>query len=343
MARNTALPVLENVLIEATWQGVRLTATDLDLAASAFIGGKIEKPGRITAPFKALETLAKILPNEPLEMCTKRHGHLTLTQDSKNIVLETIDTQEFPLTPTAKGKTYKSLDDLLDGCKFVEHALDKDYSSRPGLTYAEIKKGKLWAADGFRLAVAPAFNGQGSLPRALVCFLARAKDEPTKLTMEDKHITVWFPWTLAGLGQGGDNWVSAQQYEGTFPDWGQVIPKTKWTITVDFAQFLDKVQLIAKLQPAGKMLKLRPKKGRLYLKAQAEELSIADWLPASCEGKADLFALNVDYLLATLHARKSFIKEASLKMKGGTGSQAITLIDQETKFLEVVMPMHIHD
>jgi len=330
MAKNTALPVLENVLIEATWQGVRLTATDLDLAASACIGGKIEKPGRITVPFKALETLAKTLPNKPLEMCAKRKGHLTLTQDSKNIMLETIDAQEFPLTRTAKGKTYKALDTLQDACRFVEHAICTD-GCRPSLEYAQAKGGKLWAADGYRLTIAPGFNGEGSFPRSLVNFLARAKEEPTKLTLDDTFITVWF----------GDNWVSAKQYDGQFPDWEQVIPKANWSIAVDFARFLEKVQLIASLKPNGKIVILEPKRGRLYLEANAEGIAIKDWLRASCEGKRERVGFNALYVLDTLHPRKPLIKEGWLKISGGTGSEGIVFADQHTPFVEVIMPMHI--
>jgi len=329
---SSALPVLENVLIEATWQGVRVTATDLDLAASAFIGGKIEKPGKITVPFKALEGLAKNLPNDSLEIKAAKNAAVALTQDSGTITMQGIDAQEFPLTPTAKGKTYKALDRLQDACRFVEHATSTE-QGRPILTYVQLKNGRLWAADGYRLAIAPALSGEGSLPRSLVNFLARVKDDPTKLTLDDNLITVWF----------GDNWVSAKQCDGNFPDWEQVIPDAKWSIKVGFAQFLEKVQLIASLKPDAKMLIVKPGRGRLYLEAETENLTINDWLPASCQGKNERFALNVLYLLDTLHARKPFIKEGWLKMKGGTGSAGITLIDEETKFVEVMMPMYIRE
>lgn len=330
-ARKTFLPVLENVLIEATWQGVRLTATDLELSASVFIGGKTEKPGKTTVRFNALETLAKNLPDAPLAMETKKNGHLALAQDSRTILLDTIDAQEFPLTPTAKSKTYTALDSLLDACRFVQHALCTE-DNRPSLTYAQVKKGKMWASDGFRLAIAPAFNAEASLPRSLVNFLARMKEQPSKLTLNDKLITAWF----------GDNWVSGQQHEGTFPVWEEVIPKElNWSIKVDSAEFLDKVQLIASLKPDSNMLRLQPKRGRLYLEATSEHAAITDWLPASCQGKGDLFALNIRYLMDTLLGRKPFIKEGWLQLKGRGMSSPVMFFDQHTRLVEAVMPMHI--
>jgi len=332
MAKKTYLSVLENVLVEASNQGIRLTATDLDVAASAFIGGKTDKPGRTTVPFKAFETLAKTLPDERLECYAKRNGHIALTQGSRTISVKTIDAEEFPITPTAKGKTYKALDDLLDGCKFVQHALATD-DSRPALSHAEVKKGKLWAADGYRLAIAPGFNGEGSLHRSLVNFLARAKEEPSKLTLDDNLVTVWF----------GDNWVCGKQYEGRFPLWEEVMPKPEWSVTVDFQEFLAKVSLVASLKPAANLVTFQPKKGRLYIQAHAadDNLSFKDWIRATCTGKREAFGLIIRYLLDALRARKPFLKDGWLKLKIQTVSRSIMVVDQHTQLVEVVMPMHI--
>jgi len=331
-SKASILPVLHNVLVQATNQGVRLTATDLGLTASAFIGGKTEKPGATTISIKALETLAKNLPDECLAFQAKKNAHVILRQGSRTIQLRGIEADEFPVTPTAKGKTYNALDQLVDGCKFVEHALDTG-DSRPGLAHAEVKKGKLWAADGFRLAIAPGFNGEGSLHRSLVNFLARTKQEPTKLTLDDNLVTVWF----------GDNWVTGTQHDRRLPDWEQVIPKPEWSITVDFQEFLAKMSLVFSLQPIAHLVRFQPKKGRLYMEFNAadEDLSFKDRIRATCNGKTDEFALNAKYLLEALVARKPFLKDGWLKIKVQTASTGMMLVDQHTKLVEVIMPMHI--
>lgn len=332
MAKKTYLPVLENVLFEASNQGIRLTATDLDVAASAFIGGKTDKPGRTTVPFKALETLAKTLADRSLECYAKRNTNIALTQGSRTIRVKTIDAQEFPITPTAKGKTYKALDDLLDGCKFVQHALATD-DSRLALSQAEVKKRKLWAADGYRLAIAPGFNGHGSLSRSLVNFLARAKEEPTRLRLDDNLVTVWF----------GENWITGRQYDGRFPDWEQVMPSPECDVVVDFREFLDKISLVFSLKPVAHLVRFQPKRGRLYMDFNAadEDLSFKDWIRATCSGKRRAFALNAKYLLEALKARKPFLKDGWVKIKVQTPSRAIMLVDQHTRLVEVIMPMHI--
>jgi len=332
------------VLVEATGQGVRLTAvdpinqgvrltaTDLELTASAFIGGRTEKAGATTLPIKALDTLAKNIPDEPLEFRTKKNAHVALQQGSRTMQLRAIDADEFPVTRTAKGKTYKALDGLRDGCKFIEHALSTD-DNRPALAHAQVKKGKLWAADGYRLAIAPGFNGEGSLCRSLVNFLARVKEEPTRLTLDEDLVTVWF----------GDNWVTGRRLDDRFPDWEQVIPKPEWSITVDFKEFLAKVSLVFSLKPAANLVRFQPKKGRLYMdfNASDEDLSYKDWVKASCNGKREPFALNAKYLLEALKARKPFLKDGWVKIKIRTVTTGMMLVDQHTRLVEVLMPMHI--
>jgi len=331
-SRASILPVLHNVLVEATNQGVRLTATDLQLSASAFIGGRTEKVGATTLPIKALDILAKNLPDEPLGFDVKKNAHVTLRQGSRTIQLRAIDANEFPVIWPAKGKTYNALDDLVDGCKFIEHALASN-DNRPGLAYAEVKKGKLWAADGFRLAIAPGFNGEASLHRSLVNFLARTKEEPTKLTLDDNLVTVWF----------GDNWVTATQHDGRFPDWEQVICKPESCIALDFQEFLAKISLVFSLKPVADLVRFQPKKGRLYMEFNTtdEDLSYKDWIQASCNGQREVFALNAKYLLEAVVARKPFLKDGWFKIKVQTPSTGMMLVDQHTDFVEMLMPMHI--
>lgn len=331
-SKASVLPVLQNVLMEATNQGVRLTATDLQLTASAFIGAKTEKVGATTLPIKELDILAKNLPDECLEFRTKKNAHVALRQGSRTIQLRGIDADEFPTNLTAKGKTYKALDNLVDSCKFIEHALATD-ENRPALVYAQVKNGKLWAADGYRLAIAPGFNGEGSLHRSLVNFLARAKEEPTKLTLDDNLVTVWF----------GDNWVTGRRLDDRFPDWKQVIPKPEWSITVDFKEFLAKMSLVFSLKPSANLVRFTPKKGRLYMEFNGgdEDLSYNDWIKASCNGKRETFALNAKYLLEALRARKPLLKEGWLKIKVQTPSTGMMLVDQHTRLVEVLMPMDL--
>src|SRR6266545_2136125 len=58
----TTLPVLANVLVEATKQGLRLSGTDLDIAVSTTVPADVDAEGAVTLPAKKLVDIARELP-----------------------------------------------------------------------------------------------------------------------------------------------------------------------------------------------------------------------------------------------------------------------------------------
>jgi DNA polymerase-3 subunit beta len=48
----TTLPVLANILVEATDKGIRLSGTDLDIAVTTEVAADVESTGAITIPCK---------------------------------------------------------------------------------------------------------------------------------------------------------------------------------------------------------------------------------------------------------------------------------------------------
>src|SRR5438067_1234885 len=61
----TTLPVLANVLLEATKQGIRLSGTDLDIAVSTTVPAEVDTDGAVTLPAKKLVDIARELPAGP--------------------------------------------------------------------------------------------------------------------------------------------------------------------------------------------------------------------------------------------------------------------------------------
>src|SRR2546423_8283858 len=66
----TTLPVLANVLVEATKQGLRLSGTDLDIAVSTTVSADIDTEGAGTLPAKKLSAIVRQPPPAPIRMAT---------------------------------------------------------------------------------------------------------------------------------------------------------------------------------------------------------------------------------------------------------------------------------
>src|SRR5881397_1388243 len=61
----TTLPVLANVLVEVTKQGLRLSGTDLDIAVTTTVPAEVDAEGAVTLPAKKLVDIARELPSGP--------------------------------------------------------------------------------------------------------------------------------------------------------------------------------------------------------------------------------------------------------------------------------------
>ncbi len=76
----TTLPVLSNILVEATDGALQLTATDLDLSITTKAMADVKAEGSLTVPAKKLLELTRKLPKEELKLESK---DLTLNIVSK--------------------------------------------------------------------------------------------------------------------------------------------------------------------------------------------------------------------------------------------------------------------
>src|SRR3989344_8658607 len=67
-AENANLPILKNVLIKTFNNKIQLSATNLDLAITRFISGKIIEEGNITVPISTLATITNNITDERINL-----------------------------------------------------------------------------------------------------------------------------------------------------------------------------------------------------------------------------------------------------------------------------------
>src|SRR3972149_9478665 len=62
VATRSTLPITANVLIATDRGRVKLSATDLDIAITAWVGGKIDEEGATTGPSRLISDFVSSLP-----------------------------------------------------------------------------------------------------------------------------------------------------------------------------------------------------------------------------------------------------------------------------------------
>ena len=164
-----ALPILSNICIIATNDGLYLSATDLDLSVTTHIPAKVESTGSITVPARTFADITREWPETNLSIIVdndrlRLFGTLGDSKNGEGVYnLSGFPTDEFPKTPTTiDGLTLSLQEDMpLSSSKLLEminktsFAVSKD-DTRPILNGVywkiEAKKMEMVSTDGSRLA-----------------------------------------------------------------------------------------------------------------------------------------------------------------------------------------------
>src|ERR1035437_10185696 len=93
----STLPVLSNVLVASDEGRLRLSATNLELGITCWIGAKIEEEGSTTVPARTFLDLVGTLPQEPVSLSLASATQtLNVRCGASNTDIKCIDAQEFP-------------------------------------------------------------------------------------------------------------------------------------------------------------------------------------------------------------------------------------------------------
>jgi len=132
----STLPVLANILVATDEGRLRLSATNLELGITCWIGAKIHEEGSTTVPARTFTDLVGTLSESHVDMALDvRTQTLNLRCGASNNDLKCIDSQEFP--PISLGDLSDGLEinvaDLKEMIQQVTFAASTD-EARPILT-----------------------------------------------------------------------------------------------------------------------------------------------------------------------------------------------------------------
>ncbi len=357
VSTRSTLPVLSNVLVATDEGRLRLSATNLELGITCWIGAKIEEEGSTTVPARTFTELVSTLTGQNVEMdLTVRTQTLNVRSGTSNTDLKCIDSQEFPPLPApdlADG-TELNVADFKEMIQQVVFAASTD-EARPILTGVLVTMQDnhitLAAADGFRLSVRTAeLSNPISRPISAV-IPGRALSELARIAEDGKEaITMALP---TGRGQVifrmKDVELVSQLIEGTFPDYEQIIPRSHKTRSVlatsAFLKACKQAEIFARegthiarlnIAPGGE---LQP--GTVTISGHSEETGFNETIvDASIEGPALLVAFNVRFMREVLDVIKT--PDVALETSADTSPGVIHPVGEDS-FLHVIMPMHLGD
>jgi DNA polymerase-3 subunit beta len=356
-------PVLANVLLTADAGSNRLSLTgfDLSLGIQTSLAASVETSGAITLPARLLgEIVSRLSSDSPVTLAVDDSGEqVQLTSLSGSYQMRGMSADDYPDLPMVEsGMTLKlqpeRLVQALKGTLFASSA-DEAKQLLTGV-HLNFNQRALEAAatDGPRLAV---LNVDDALQDAALT--DAVDDEGFAVTLPSRSLReverLMASWRsdepvslFCDRGQvvflAADQMVTSRTLEGTYPNYGQLIPDgfTR-TFGMDRRALIAALERIAVLADQhNNVVKFssQPEDGVVQISADAQDVgSGSESLPSNLEGDAMQIAFNVRYLLDGLKAMGS--DRIVLHCNAPTTPAVLRSEEASEAFTYLVMPVQI--
>lgn len=351
--RRNTIPILSNVLMQASGGTLSFTATDLDMEIVESLVADVIEEGGTTAPAHTLYDIVRKLP-DGAQVQLESGGddpRLVLRAGRSEFALACLPREDFPVLSAGTLPHKFSIDSadlakLIDKSKFAISMEETRYYLN-GIYFhvTDSSKGppmlRAVATDGHRLArvEAPAPSGSEEMPgiivpRKTVLEIGRLIEDgegPVEIAVSDAKIRFEFNGAV----------LTSKLIDGTFPDYNRVIPdgndKVLSVNGKEFSQAVDRVATIS--TEKSRAVKLNLERGRLLLAVTNPESGNASEEILVDYGADDLeIGFNARYLLdITSHLDG----EEARFLLADSGAPTIVQDAKDDAALYVLMPMRV--
>ena len=356
-------PVLANVLLtaDAGTNRLSLTGFDLNLGIQTSLAASVETSGAITLPARLLgEIVSRLASDSPITLATEESGEqVQLTSLSGSYQMRGLPADDYPELPMVEsGMTLKlqpaGLVQALKGTLFASSADEaKQLLTGVHLRF-NAKALEAAATDGHRLAVLQVDDALQDAASAsddasedfAVTLPARSLREVERLMAgwrsEDPVSLFCDRGQVVFLA--ADQMVTSRTLEGTYPNYGQLIPDGfNRTLALDrrgLIAALDRIAVLADQHNNVVKFTSQPDEGVVQISADAQDVgSGSESLAASLTGDAIQIAFNVRYLLDGLKAMGS--ARVVLHCNAPTTPAVLKPEGDAEAFTYLVMPVQI--
>ena len=345
----TTLPVLANILLDATKDGLRLSGTDLDIAVGTTVPASVDQEGAITLPARKLAELVRELPSAGIRVTTQGEQRVTIECGRSKFKLLGLPREEFPAFPQVAfdqaGKTTaRELQKLVAHVAFAASTEE----SRP------ILNGVLWqltgdrmrmvATNGHRLAKMEVPIGGAGEPADLIV-PPKALEQLRKLFGPDDEIEIGRSENHLGF-RSPSTVVYTRLIEGPYPNYEQVIPREN-----DKFATAEKAALMAAIRRMSIVASDQTHRIRMSFGDGSCKLSVTtpdlgeaqEEISLTYEGEPLDIGFNANYLLEVLKYMPT--EEVRLTFKAPERAATVEPVgwDDPAAYLTLVMPLRLLD
>jgi DNA polymerase-3 subunit beta len=335
------LPILSNVLLKTSNNRLSISATNLDIAITQYIGAKISEEGSITVPARLMQDFVSSLPSGVIDLKLE-DSKLHIKTNQYNSVVNGIVADDFPVMPEiTEGKSWNVPGQVLKrGLQQVVFAASND-ESRPFLTgvYMHTTDGNLYiaATDSYRLAEKNLGKNKEEVqllvPATAMHDLLRIlgdADDVVSVTHDEQQI----------LFHVGEIDLVARLLEGKYPDYRKLIP-SQFSVSShlkksDFVNITKVSSLFARESAGSVTINADEESGDISIRSIASQLGENTANATAKVTGSGSITLNSRYLLDGLQALAG-----DDVMFGFNGKLEATLLKdaKADDYVHIIMPL----
>jgi len=352
-AKSPTLPILSNVLLSAKKEGVRLSATDLQIGITYQFLGTTTKEGEVVFLGHPLSSLLAVSLGDRISL--KLEGsQLAVAAGDHRVLLKTLDEEEFPIIPSQEGSepSVEVENNLFCGGLSQVVGMVGQSQVRPeisGVLFVfEKKAARVAATDSFRLAERRfTFEKEGNAEGSFILPAKTAREIIAVLGERPGKTKIYFSPTQAVFVYDAAESPSrlriqivSRLIEGEYPHYEDIIPSThKTQVSLAKNEFLNHLKAAGIF--AGKTQEVRfrvdpQKKETTFLSESGETGSHQSTLKGDISGEPVEVAFNWRFLsegLAQIHGER-----VDFGLNGEDGPALLRPAEQ-AGYLYVVMPI----
>ncbi len=343
--KNINLPILNNVLIEASDGQITFTTTNLEIGINCKIRGKIERDGKCTVPAKLITDFINLLPKGNITLETKDNVLKVECANDKTSI-NTMSHDEFPLLPTIEKQKEYTIEavEIKNGLKKANFPVYID-TNRPEISgvFFNIVGDKLTlvGTDSYRLSEKIVHISKTSSDSSLIVpvetiselvrILSDFQEDEIKFFVEENQI----------LFEIGNIEIVSRLIDGNYPDYKQIIPKetnTKAEIDVyEFVSAIKRTSLFCKPGINDIKLNLVAEKSELVISSTSDQIGEnITVITAKITGVDNDVVFNYKYLLDGLNNIEN--DNAILELIDNK-SAGILKSKKDENFVYIIMPI----
>ena len=345
--RKNTIPILANVLIEATGNEVRMLATDLEIALRSRCEATVGKSGSLTLPAKKLYEILKALPETDVRIEEDKNG-VKVAADRFDSRMQTLPREDFPTLPDASGKPRttlprNALKEMVAKTQFAITGEDTRFFLNGAKFVLKPESLAMIATDGHRLALVEVKHEVGVTEEVGVILPKKTILELGKLLVEGDGDVLFEDGENHLFFDVGGRMLISRMIDGQFPAYERVIPKgNDKQIEFERERLTNAVKRVALLSnERSRSVKIEISKGKVEVTSSSSEFGEArEELPVEYAGPPLTISFNAQYVLDFLNVVETDVVALSLKDEV---SQAVMkpVGAEGYDYTYVIMPMRI--